>query len=172
VLSSPQSSIRGQRAWWKSPLATVPVIAAFAIGVMITESSAPLAHESEITGAPMQGKANTRGITPRIKYEEGFLSDLNGKYKLRVTEITIIPRRVVGDHNHRGPGIRQVTEGKKEYIMPAKNVTYGPDDYCLEAGNVSYRAENRTDAPCTHLLFEILPLYIIVPSRNPLSDPR
>lgn len=122
------SSIRGQRAWWKSPRAIMmPVIAAFVIGVMITESSAPLAHESETTGAPVPVKVNTRGVTARIKYEavvEGFLSDLNGKYKLRVTDITIAPSGVVGDHNHLGPGIRQVTDGKMEYITPDKTVTW------------------------------------------------
>lgn len=110
----------------------MPVIAAFVIGVMITESSAPLAHESETTGAPVPVKVNTRGVTARIKYEavvEGFLSDLNGKYKLRVTDITIAPSGVVGDHNHLEPGVRQVTEGQMEHIMQDKTITYGPGYY-------------------------------------------
>ena len=176
MINLPHSSIRGQRAWWKSPQAMMmPVIAAFVIGVMITESSAPLAHESETTGAPVPVKVNTRGVTARIKYEavvEGFLSDLNGKYKLRVTEITIAPSGVVGDNNHLGPGIRQVTDGKMEYITPDKAVTYGPGDYFFEAGNVSHRVENRTDAPCTHLLFEILPLDVTGPSLISPRDTR
>jgi hypothetical protein len=30
----------------------------------------------------------------------------------------------VGDHNHLGPGIRRMTVGEMEYILPDKTVTY------------------------------------------------
>jgi quercetin dioxygenase-like cupin family protein len=74
-------------------------------------------------------KVETKGVTAIIKYEavlDGFLTELNGKYKLRVTEITIAPGGHGGDHNHLGPGIRQMTAGIMQYILPDRTVTYGP----------------------------------------------
>src|SRR5215475_1529382 len=59
-------------------------------------------------------KVDTKGLVAKIKFEaplEGFLTDLNGKYKLRITELTLEPGGHVGEHNHLGPGIRQVTAG-------------------------------------------------------------
>ena len=121
-----------------------------------------LARES-----PQGIKVDTMGVTATIKYEEvlaGFLTELNGKYKLRVTEISIAPGGFVGDHNHLGPGIRQVTSGRMEYIMPDKTVIYGPGDYFFEAGDVSHRVVNKTGELSTHLLFEILPKDVVGPS--------
>src|SRR3954463_4854295 len=57
-------------------------------------------------------KVDTKGLVAKIKFEaplEGFLKEINGKYKLRVTELTLAPGGHVGEHNHEGPGIRQVT---------------------------------------------------------------
>ena len=112
-------------------------------------------------------KVDTKGVTAAIKYEAilgGFLTDLNGKYKLRVTEINIAPGGYVGDHNHLGPGIRQMTVGHMDYIMPDKTVTYGPGDYFFETGDVSHRVVNNTTETCQHLLFEILPEDVTGPS--------
>lgn len=119
-------------------------------------------------------KVDTKGVTATIKYEsvvEGFLKDINGKYKLRVTEITIAPGGYVGAHNHLGPGIRQVTTGTMQYILPDRTVTYGPGDYFFEAGNVSHRVVNSSEEPCTHVLFEILPVEVERPSLIPPRDP-
>jgi quercetin dioxygenase-like cupin family protein len=55
-------------------------------------------------GSPV--KVDTKGLVAKIKFEApvaGFLSDLNGKYKLRVTELTLAPGGHVGEHNHVGP---------------------------------------------------------------------
>ena len=44
----------------------------------------------------------------KIKYESllfGFLSSLNGNYKLWVTELTLRSGGYVGEHNQVGPGI-------------------------------------------------------------------
>ena len=118
--------------------------------------------------APSQAlQVDTKGVTASIQYEAplaGFLEELNGKYKLRVTEIRIAPGGYVGDHNHLGPGIRKMTAGAMDYVMPDKAVVYREGDFFFEAGNVSHRAENKTDAPCTHLLFEILPVDVAGPS--------
>src|SRR5262245_21349931 len=63
-------------------------------------------------GSPV--KVDTKGLVAKIKFEAplaGFLTDLNEKYNLRVTELTLAPGGHVGEHNHVGPGIRQVTSG-------------------------------------------------------------
>jgi quercetin dioxygenase-like cupin family protein len=106
-------------------------------------------------------KVDTRGVTAKILYEAsitgGHLPELNGKYKLRVTEISIGPGGHVGDHNHVGPGIRQMTAGEMEYILPDKTVIYRAGDFFFETGDISHRVNNLTSVPNTHLLFEILP---------------
>jgi quercetin dioxygenase-like cupin family protein len=49
----------------------------------------------------------------------------------RVTELTLAPGGHVGEHNHEGPGIRQVTSGYMTYVLPDKTVVYGPGDFSL-----------------------------------------
>ena len=106
-------------------------------------------------------KVDTKGLAAKIKFENvlsGYLSELNGKYKLRVTELILQPGGYVGEHNHLGPGIRLVTTGYMTYVLPDKTVVYGPGDYFFESGDVNHTAYNKTDAPMVHLLFEILPV--------------
>ena len=106
-------------------------------------------------------KVDTKGVTAKILYEApisgGHLPELKGKYKLRITEISIAPGGHVGDHNHLGPGIRQMTVGEMEYIMPHMTTTYRAGDYFFETGDISHRVINKSGAANTHLLFEILP---------------
>ena len=113
-------------------------------------------------------KVNTQGVKARILYEApingGHLPELKGKYKMRITEITIAPGGHVGDHNHLGPGIRQMTVGEMEYILPDKTVIYRAGDFFFETGDVSHRVNNKTGDPNTHLLFEILPIDLKGPS--------
>ena len=119
-------------------------------------------------------KVDTVGVTAKILYEaplEGYLKELNGKYKLRVTSITIAPGGHVGSHHHRGPGIRQMTGGEMDYILPDRTVKYRAGDFFFEAGDVSHHVENRSTQPCTHLLFEILPLDVSGPSLIPVPPP-
>src|SRR4029077_16450683 len=74
-------------------------------------------------------KVDTKGLVAKIRFEaplEGFLKEINGKYKLRVTELTLAPGGHVGEHNHEVPGIRQVTSGYMTYVLPDKTVVYGP----------------------------------------------
>ena len=83
---------------------------------------------------------------------------------MRITEITIAPGGHVGDHNHLGPGIRQMTLGEMEYILPEETVIYQKGDFFFETGDVSHRVNNKTAEPNTHLLFEILTLDLDEPS--------
>jgi quercetin dioxygenase-like cupin family protein len=107
-------------------------------------------------------KVDTLGVTAKILYEApisgGHMPELKGKYKMRVTEISIGPGGHVGDHNHLGPGIRQMTAGEMEYILPDKTVIYRKGDFFFETGDISHRVNNKTAEPNTHLLFEILPM--------------
>jgi quercetin dioxygenase-like cupin family protein len=43
------------------------------------------------------------------------------------------------------------------YVLPDKTLVYGPGDFFFESGDVTHTAQNKTDAPMVHLLFEILP---------------
>jgi len=127
----------------------------FLLGIMAVLLSGSLASEQE----PI--KVDTKGLAAKIKFENvlsGYLSELNGKYKLRVTELVLQPGGYVGEHNHLGPGIRLVTTGYMTYVLPDKTVVYGPGDYFFESGDVNHTAYNKTDAPMVHLLFEILPV--------------
>ena len=122
--------------------------------------------------APASGpaKVETKGLTAKIRFESvlsGYLGELNGRYKLRVTELVLEPGGYVGEHHHAGPGIRQVTAGQMTYVLPDKTVVYGPGDFFFESGDVTHTAMNKTDAPMVHLLFEILPASLLGPSIMP-----
>jgi quercetin dioxygenase-like cupin family protein len=122
--------------------------------------------------APASGpaKVETKGLTAKIRFESvlsGYLGELNGRYKLRVTELVLEPSGYVGEHHHAGPGIRQVTAGQMTYVLPDKTVIYGPGDFFSESGDVTHTALNKTDAPMVHLLFEILPASLQGPSIMP-----
>jgi quercetin dioxygenase-like cupin family protein len=117
-------------------------------------------------------KVDTSGLAAKIKFEApvaGFLSEINGKYKLRVTELTLAPGGYVGEHNHVGPGIRQVTSGHMTYVLPDQTVVYGPGEYFFESGDVNHTVFNKTDAPMVHVLFEILPADLTGPSLIPVE---
>jgi quercetin dioxygenase-like cupin family protein len=132
--------------------------------------------------APGAGPArvDTKGLTARTRFEEvisGPLAEVNGRYKLRVIELVLEPGGHVGEHNHVGPGIRQVTEGRMTYVLPDRTVVYGPGDFFFESGDVNHTVYNRTDAPMVHLLFEILPAELregpfVDPGAAPLSRRR
>jgi quercetin dioxygenase-like cupin family protein len=122
------------------------------------------------TGSPV--KVDTGGLVARIKFEAplaGFLTDLNGKYKLRVTELTLAPGGHVGEHNHVGPGIRQVTSGHMTYVLPDKTVVYGPGEFFFESGDINHTVFNKTNEPMVHVLFEILPADLNGPSLIPVK---
>jgi quercetin dioxygenase-like cupin family protein len=105
-------------------------------------------------------KVETKRLAAKIKFESvlsGYLGELNGKYKLRVTELILEPGGYVGEHHHAGPGIRQVTAGQMTYVLPDKTVIYGASEFFFESGDVTHTALNKTDAPMVHLLFEVLP---------------
>ena len=54
----------------------------------------------------------------------GYLTDLNGKYKLQVSETTYEPGGYTGEHHHVGPGIRYVVSGELTFVEAGKTTTY------------------------------------------------
>jgi quercetin dioxygenase-like cupin family protein len=144
-----------------------------ALGLIALWTSRPATAAAQTPGAT-PGKVDTKGLTAKIKYESplaGYLTDLNGKYKLRVTELVLEPGGYVGEHHHAGPGIRQVTSGYMTYVMPDMTHVYGPGDFFFESGDITHTAQNNTDAPMVHVLFEILPVDHKGPSITP-AKPR
>jgi Cupin domain len=66
---------------------------------------------------------------------------------LRITELTLAPGGDVGEHNHVGPGIRQLTSGYLPYVLPKETIVYGPGDFFFETGDINHTVYNKTDAP-------------------------
>ena len=135
-------------------LAALPFIA------LLTQASR--AH-AQVGVSPV--KVDTQGLVAKINRGE-----INGKYELRITELTLAPGGHVGEHNHEGPGIRQVTSGYMTYVLPDKAVVYGPGDFFFESGDINHTVFNKTDQPMVHVLFEILPFNLNGPSLIPVRD--
>ena len=145
------------------------VLQALTMLPLMTLALQPGKARAQTSGSPV--KVDTKGLVAKIKFEAplgGFLTEINGKYKLRVTELTLAPGGQVGEHNHVGPGIRQVTSGYMTYVLPKETIVYGPGDFFFETGDVNHTVFNKTDAPMVHVLFEILPVDLSGPSLIPV----
>jgi quercetin dioxygenase-like cupin family protein len=106
------------------------------------------------------GKVEIRGVTSEVKIEEvifGHLTELNGKFKLRATELTFAPDGYVGVHHHVGPGIRYVISGELTFAEGGQETVYKPGEYFFETGNLAHTARNKTNVPLRILVVEILP---------------
>jgi quercetin dioxygenase-like cupin family protein len=51
-------------------------------------------------------------------FDAGHLAELNGKFKMRATEVVFAPGADLGVHHHVGPGIRYVVSGTLTVIPP------------------------------------------------------
>lgn len=115
----------------------------------------------QLRGASAVGVVEKAGMDSKIAFEHvisGHLADLNGRYKLRVTETVYAPGGHIGPHHHAGPGIRLVLTGELTYIQGNKTTVYKTGDYIFESGDISHTAYNKTTVPVRILNFEILPL--------------
>jgi quercetin dioxygenase-like cupin family protein len=102
----------------------------------------------------------TRGITSAVKLDEilfGHLTELNGKFKLRATELTFAPGGYLGAHHHIGPGIRYIISGELTFAEGGQETVYKSGEYFFETGNLAHTAQNKTNAPLRVLIVEILP---------------
>ena len=110
--------------------------------------------------AQAPGAVEKKGQVSRTKLEAmvtGHLSELNGKFKLRASEVTYEPGGFIGVHHHAGPGIRCVTAGELTYVQTDKTTVYRAGECFFESGDVSHTAANRTAQPVVLLNFEVLP---------------
>jgi quercetin dioxygenase-like cupin family protein len=117
-----------------------------------------------------QAKVEATGITARTTIEElvsGHLPELNGKWKLRATEVTFAPGAKLGVHHHAGPGIRYVLSGRVTFTQGGKAIVYQAGDYFYESGNIAHTAENKTKQALRILFFEILPADWTAPTVIP-----
>jgi quercetin dioxygenase-like cupin family protein len=108
-----------------------------------------------------QGAVERKDVDAKTKLESavaGYLPELNGKYKLRVSELIFKPGGYVGEHHHLAPGMRVVTAGELTFVQGDKTTIYKPGDVFYEPGNLTHTAHNRTDAPVVLLSFEIVPI--------------
>jgi len=107
-----------------------------------------------------QETVETRGISSEVKIEEvifGHLTELNGKFKLRATELTFAPGGYVGAHHHVGPGIRYIISGEFTFAEGGQETIYKAGDYFFETGNLVHTAQNKTNLPARVLIVEIVP---------------
>ena len=107
-----------------------------------------------------QEKVEVRGVTSEVKIEEvtfGHLSELNGKFKLRASELTFAPGAFIGAHHHIGPGIRYIISGELTFIEGGQSTVYKAGEYYYETGNIAHSAENKTNLPLRILVMEIIP---------------
>lgn len=107
-----------------------------------------------------QQKVDRKGTASTVKLEQvvsGYLTDVNGKYKLQVTETTFEPGGYVSQHDHAGPGMRYVVSGELTLVQEGKATTYKAGEYFYEAGNIGNAASNKTKSPVRVIVFEILP---------------
>jgi len=111
-----------------------------------------------------------KGQTSKIILEhdvQGHLTELNGKYKLRVSETVYDPGGFIGVHHHAGPGIRLIEEGELRYVQPDKTTIYKKGDAFFESGDVTHTAYNDGKTPVRLLNFELLPVTWQGPSTYP-----
>ena len=107
-----------------------------------------------------QETVETRAVTSDVKIEEvifGHLTELNGKFKLRATELTFAPDGYVGVHHHIGPGIRYVISGELTFAEGGQETVYKAGEYYFETGNLAHTAQNNTNLPLRVLSVEIIP---------------
>jgi quercetin dioxygenase-like cupin family protein len=119
-----------------------------------------LSFVASTASAQQPAAVDSKGQHPAVKLEQlvsGHLTELNGRYKLRVTEVTYDPSGYIGPHHHVGPGIRCVTSGELTYVQPDKTSIYRSGDCFYESGDVSHTANNATGKPVVLLNFEIVP---------------
>lgn len=107
-----------------------------------------------------EGAVETKGFHGKVRAELndlGHLSDLSGKYRLRVTEVTIDPDGYMLAHHHLGPGVRCLSAGELTYSMKGQTTVYKAGDCFTETGDISHESRNSGKAPVVLFNFEILP---------------
>ena len=106
------------------------------------------------------GTVERGGMRANLRIEQlvtGNLTELNGRYKLRVAAVTYDVGGYVGNHHHADPGLRCVYGGTLTYVQEGVSNQYGPEDCFYESGNVDHQAMNEGAEPVQLFNFQILP---------------
>ena len=114
----------------------------------------------QIAIARVSHQVEKRGQESKVLLEKlvgGHLTELNGKYMLRLSEVNYKAGGFIGIHHHAGPGIRYVLSGTLTYIEAGKTTIYGPGTYFYESGSNVHTAINRGKVPVRLVNFELLP---------------
>ena len=111
--------------------------------------------------ADQHGEVAKHGFTSRVLMEEvvaGHLTELNGHYKLRLSETVYEPGGSIGVHHHVGPGLRFVESGVLTYVQAGHTAKYKAGDCFYETGAIQHTARNDGKSPVRLLNFELLPV--------------
>ena len=112
------------------------------------------------SGANADSSVDLKGFHAKVKAELtdlGHLSELNGKYRIRVTEVTMDPAGYMHAHHHLGPGLRCIVSGELTYEIGGKTTLYKPGDCFTETGAMTHESNNAGKDPMVLLNFELLP---------------
>lgn len=111
-------------------------------------------------GAARADGVDLKGFQAKVKAELmdlGHLSELNGKYRIRVTEVTMEPGGYMHAHHHLGPGLRCIQSGEMKYEIGGKTTLYKAGDCFTETGATTHESSNMGPSPVVLLNFELLP---------------
>jgi len=141
-----------------------------------TIAGAALCAAFALSAANAQQAVEVKGQKAKMLLNQAIsgtaLSDVNGKYQLRVGEATFEPGGSVGPHHHAGPGIRCVQSGELTFVSEGKTTIYKAGECFYEPGNVTHTARNATDKPLVLHNFELLPMSVTGGSIMPVPASR
>jgi quercetin dioxygenase-like cupin family protein len=125
---------------------------------------------SQATAAAVEMK----GVKAQKKHEAalaGFFTPINGKLKMRATEIEIEPQGSIGDHLHFGPGIRHLVAGELTLVDAdtGKEQLVRAGDYFDETGDRDVRGQNRGTVPAKLVVVELVPADLQGSAMVPMS---
>ena len=87
----------------------------------------------------------------------GHLAELNGKYRIRVTEVTMDPGGYMHAHHHLGPASAACSRARWKYEIGGKTTIYKAGDCFTETGAMTHESSNVGTTPVVLLNFELLP---------------
>ena len=120
-------------------------------GVLPLLFAAPALADGAVDVKGFHGKTRAQIV------EFGHLSELNGKYQLRVTEVTIDPDGYMKPHHHLGPGVRCILSGELTYLFRGQTTLYKAGECFTETGDESHEARNAGKTPVVLHNSEVLP---------------
>jgi quercetin dioxygenase-like cupin family protein len=126
-------------------------------------------------GAAHADGVELKGFHAKVKAELtelGHLSELNGKYRIRVTEVTMDPGGFMHAHHHLGPGLRCIQSGEMKYEISGKTTIYKAGDCFTETGATTHESSNEGAAPVVLLNFELLPAAMPEGKGSVIPAPR